>query len=75
MLTLTLGNADITTLTGTLPVLPGDVSDDGAVNASDTVLGRNAFGTGNASADINGDGSVDINDYNLVRQRVGTRLP
>ena len=25
--------------------------------------------------DINGDGKVDINDYNAVRQRIGTTLP
>ena len=25
--------------------------------------------------DINGDGKVDINDYNAVRRRIGTTLP
>ena len=73
--TVTVGDANITTYTRRLDVLPGDVSDDGAVSASDTVLGRNAFGTGNASADTNGDGSVDVTDYNLIRARIGTKLP
>ena len=25
--------------------------------------------------DVNGDGKVDINDYNLVRKLIGTHLP
>ena len=56
-------------------MLPGDVSDDGVVNASDMVLDRNAVGTTNAFADINGDNAVTTTDYNLVRQYVGARLP
>ena len=78
--TLTIGNAGVTTYTRRLDVLPGDVNDDGTVNAQDAVLARNAFlGLGTAPpvlfADINGDGVADITDYNLVRQRIGTVLP
>jgi hypothetical protein len=66
--------------TGELDVLPGDVNDDGVVNAQDLVLIRNEIaGSGNSTiaafGDINGDGVVDMTDFNLVRQRVGTRLP
>ncbi len=73
--TLRVSSAGVRHFSGTLPVLPGDISGDGAVNASDLVLARNDIGTTNAYADINGDGSVDVNDYTLVRQRIGTRLP
>jgi hypothetical protein len=78
--TVSIQNAGITTYTRRLDVLPGDVNDDGVVNSQDAVLERNAFlgfGTVIAAmiADINGDGAVDVNDYNLVRQRVGTALP
>jgi hypothetical protein len=64
---------------GTLKVLPGDVTGDGVVDASDIALARNmlpGFGTPpTIFGDINGDGVVDINDYNLVRRRSGNRLP
>ncbi len=78
--TVTIGNANITTFTRRLDVLPGDINDDGVVNAQDAVLARNAFmALGTAPpmlfADINGDGIVDVNDYNLVRQLIGTMLP
>jgi hypothetical protein len=75
VLTLSVGSAGISSFTGTLPVLPGDVSGDGTVNASDLTLDHNAFGTGNTFADINGDGAVNIADYTLVRQFIGTHLP
>jgi hypothetical protein len=73
--TMTIGNAGVSTYTQTYSVLPGDINGDGAVNAQDLVLERNALGTKNVQADINGDGVVDINDYNLVRGRVGSQLP
>ena len=58
---------------------PGDVNDDGVVNAQDLVLVRNDF-TASARAynvfdDINGDGVVDINDTNLVGRFIGKKLP
>jgi hypothetical protein len=75
IVTLAIGNAHITTFTGTLPVLPGDVGDAGSVSASSMVLARNAIGTGNAFADINGDNAVNVTDYNLVRMHIGEMLP
>ena len=78
--TLTLGNAALSTYTRRLDVLPGDVNDDGAVTIQDAVLIRNMFlGIGGATptlfGDINGDGIVDVTDYNLVRQKIGSHLP
>jgi hypothetical protein len=77
--TITINNAAIK-FTGELDVLPGDVNDDGVVNAQDLVLIRNQIiGSGNSTiatfGDINGDGVVDMTDFNLVRQRIGTMLP
>ena len=79
--TVTIGNAGITTFTRRLDVLPGDVNDDGVVNSQDPIIVRNQYlGLGTVSVppaflDINGDGVIDVNDYNLVRQRSGLRLP
>ena len=78
--TVTIGNANITTFTRRLDVLPGDFNDDGVVNSADLVGVRNQY-LGIAGAvptifgDINGDGVVDVNDYSAVRKLVGTRLP
>jgi hypothetical protein len=60
-------------------VLPGDVKGDGGVNFQDVMLLRDAMrGTADPSLvgwpDLDGDGVVDINDYNASRKRVGTRL-
>ncbi len=75
-LTLTVGNAGVNSYSASFSVLPGDVSGDGAVNASDMALVKNAIGgTYNQTDDIDGSGTVDITDYNAVRQRVGTKLP
>jgi Bacterial Ig domain len=77
--TVTIGNAGITTYTRRLDVLPGDANDDGVVNAQDLVAVRNDFaslgGVYNIFDDINGDGAVDINDTNLVGRFVGKKLP
>ena len=77
--TVTIGNAGIATYTRRLDVLPGDVNDDGVVNAQDLVLVRNDFtsfgAVYNIFDDINGDGDVDINDTNLVGRFVGKQLP
>ncbi len=78
--TITIGNATIATFTRRLDVLPGDFNDDGVVNSGDVAGVRNEF-LGFAGAeptvfgDINGDGTVDINDYNLVRKLLFTKLP
>jgi hypothetical protein len=61
-------------------VLPGDFNGDGVVNSADMVGVRNEMqGTGDPTlmgwADLDGDGTVDINDYNAVRRNLGKRLP
>jgi hypothetical protein len=61
-------------------VLPGDINGDGVVNAQDLVLVRNAIlGTGDPKwigwVDLDGSGTVGPVDLNIVRKRLGTRLP
>jgi hypothetical protein len=61
-----------------LDVLPGDFNDDGVVNSQDMVGVRNeilGLAPVTIFGDINGDGKVDINDYNAVRARLGSTLP
>ncbi len=78
-MTVTIGNAGITTYTRRLDVLPGDVNDDGVVNGADLIAVRNDFAvfgsTYNIFDDINGDGVVDVNDANIVGRFVGKKLP
>jgi hypothetical protein len=76
----TIGNAGIATFTRRLDVLPGDVNDDGIVTLQDAVQIHNYYtGIGTVTVavvflDINGDGVVGINDYNLTRSLIGTQL-
>ena len=63
-----------------LDVLPGDVNDDGVVNAQDLVLIRNAIqNTGDPLmigwVDLDGNGVVDIKDFTAARSKLGSRLP
>ena len=63
-----------------LDVLPGDFNDDGVVNSQDLAGIRNEWlGVGGAKptifGDINGDGKVNVADYNEVRLLIGTSLP
>ena len=75
-MTVTIGNANITTFTRRLDVLPGDVNDDGVVTVQDAVDVINDTNQPySVSADVMGDGVVDMNDYLAVRVRIGTTLP
>ncbi len=90
-LTAPITTADIVTITvdprlaiytTQVRILPGDVNDDGVVNSQDQVLVRNAclhIGPPTtiplAFFDLNGDGVIDLTDYNLARKYTGTRLP
>jgi hypothetical protein len=74
--TVTIGNAGITTYTRRLDVLPGDFNDDGFVTSSDMVLVSNARSAAyNIFGDLNGDGVVDITDVQIVRNKAATTLP
>jgi hypothetical protein len=74
--TVVIGNAQISTFTRRLDVLPGDFNDDGVVTSADTVGINNATAEPyNVFADLNGDGVVDINDVRIARSRNGQRLP
>jgi hypothetical protein len=78
--TVTIGNASIATFTRRLDVLPGDFNDDGSVTQQDALLIRNEYlAIGGAPVtifgDIDGNGVVDVNDYNAVRRLIGTHLP
>ena len=67
-----------------LPILAGDVTRDGVVNARDLGLVKahlNARSTGSSSdrydvfADANGDAAINALDLALVKQRLNSRLP
>jgi Dockerin type I domain len=79
--TLHITSPALPEFTRRLDVLPGDVNDNGVVNSQDAIIVRNqVYGLGPVSIpltylDINGDGTVDANDFNLVRQRNGKKLP
>ena len=79
--TLVITNPLLGSFTRELDVLPGDINDDGVVNAQDIALERDFYVGQPVSyiplifADVLGDGSVDLADYNAVRARSGTKLP
>jgi hypothetical protein len=75
--TITIGNADITTFTGRLDVLPGDVNDDGVVNITDgaSILVSILEHEYSPFQDLNGDGSVNLTDLLLWLPYYGTKLP
>jgi hypothetical protein len=77
--TITIGNDLIASFTRRLDILPGDVNDDGVVNAQDMVLIRNAIQkTGDPLmigwADVDGLGGLNVNDYLAARKKLGSRL-
>jgi hypothetical protein len=79
-LTIKLNLAGLVTPTFEMDVLPGDVNDDGVVNASDIVLIRNAFQkTGDPLmigwCDVDGDGVITVTDLALARKKLGSGLP
>ncbi|MCA9185184.1 MAG: dockerin type I repeat-containing protein [Pirellulaceae bacterium] len=60
------------TLVSFSDVLPGDYSRDGAVDAADYTVWKDAFGsTSNLAADGNGDGFVDVADYTVWKDNFG----
>jgi hypothetical protein len=76
--TVTIGNAALATFTRRLDVLPGNFNDDGVVNSPDVAgVGNEIKGIipPTLFGDLNGDGTVDLNDYNAVRARRGTTRP
>jgi hypothetical protein len=59
-------------------VLPGDFDGNGVVTIQDAnaILNLTALGTSyDPWADLDGSGTVDINDYLAVRRRIGWKLP
>ncbi len=79
-LTITIVNPGISLFNRRLDVLPGDVNDDGVVNAQDMVLIRNAIQKPADPLmigwfDVNGSGKVDTLDYSVARKKLGSHLP
>ena len=75
-MTLSIASSSVATYTRRLDVLPGDVNDDGAVNTTDGLLIlRNETPIHSVFDDLNGDGVVNIADFNLYRPKIGTVLP
>ena len=62
-------------------ILPGDIDQNNCVNNIDSAAvraknGKNAGDTGyNLRYDVNGNGSITLEDYNLVYARLGNLLP
>lgn len=54
--------------------LDADYNGDGAVDAEDYTVWREAYGSSLVAADGNGDGVVDAADYSLWRDQFGARL-
>jgi len=76
--TVTIGNAGITTYTRRIDVLPGDILEDGIVNAQDMAAVRNQLLTPASATifgDIDGDGHVTVSDYTNLTRFVGSVLP
>jgi hypothetical protein len=66
----------ISTAPRAFKLLWGDVNDDGNVTTTDMVLVNAArSGAYNICYDATGDGTVDLNDVNAVRARIGTAQP
>jgi Dockerin type I domain len=80
VITIVIDNPGISVFYHQLDVLPGDFNDDGVVNSQDLAGIRNEWlGVGGAKptifGDINGDGTVNVADYNAERLLIGTSLP
>jgi hypothetical protein len=78
--TIKLNLVGMVTPTFELDVLPGDVNDDGIVNAQDMVLIRNAIQKPGDPLmigwfDVDGSGKVDTLDYTAARKKLGSDLP
>jgi len=75
--TIRIGNSAITPIVRRLDVLPGDLSDDGAVGFADLVAIAQHYGTpgGAAEGDLTNDGMVDFADLVGVAQYYGESLP
>ena len=77
--TVTIGNGQLTSYARRLDVLPGDVNDDLAVNTLDMTAVKSNYTSLTiayvAFLDVDGNGVVDVADYNLVLGRVGKKLP
>ena len=79
--TVTLSNSQMSTYQRRLDVLPGDVNDDGIVNAQDVTVVRNqVLGLIPPTIpltfmDIDGNGFIDSTDLTLVASRNGKKLP
>ena len=79
--TVAIGNGQLASYTRRLDVLPGDVNDDLAINSLDAAIVKNYYLVGIIPTqaltflDTDGNGIIDVNDYNLITTRVGKKLP
>ena len=79
--TVLISNTQLASYTRRLDVLPGDVNDDLAINSLDSAIVKNYYLVGIIPTqalsflDTDGNGVIDVADYNLITARVGKKLP
>jgi hypothetical protein len=77
--TITIVDPGVSIFNRQIDVLPGDVNDDGVVDSQDVSDFREAWvGPDRQYSifdDIIGDGQLNVQDYELIREAVGTQLP
>jgi hypothetical protein len=78
-LTITIVNPGASFFNRQIDVVPGDVNDDGVVNSQDLAAFREQWLDSDHQYsifdDIIGDGELNVEDYELIREMIGTRLP
>ncbi len=74
--TVTVGSSSVASYSKRLDVLPGDVNDDGLVSSVDQLLVSRQLTVGYiAFYDVDGTGTLTSADVNLIKTRIGNRLP
>ena len=74
--TVTISSSTVASFSKRLDVLPGDVNDDGLVSSLDQMLvSRQLTGAYIAFYDVDGTGTLTSNDVNLIKTRIGNKLP
>jgi hypothetical protein len=75
-ITVTIGGSSVAGFSRRLDVLPGDANDDASVTSSDQLLvNRQISSSYIVYYDIDGSGTLTKNDVNLIKARIGKKMP